>query len=398
VAIKLLLKALTPKPIYLTEMTYYSEMAKTLVNLSGQFEAFTGKTVVVTGHTGFKGSWLAIWLKMLGANVIGVALTPTSEPSLFEACSVTNGIVDLRVDVRDSGAIANLMVKYQPDFVFHLAAQSLVHQSYANPLLTWETNLLGTLNVLEGVRKLDSACSVVIITSDKCYENVEWIWGYREIDRLGGIDPYSASKAAAEIAIKSHVKSYFPSADSKIRIASARAGNVIGGGDWAENRIVPDCVRNWSMGENAKIRNPNATRPWQHVLEPLSGYMTLALALSRNSELHGESFNFGPQSQQDFSVLDLVNEMSDHWNSASRIEILDTSNEKYEAGLLKLNCDKALSQLNWHTALNFKDTVRMTSEWYRSYYQDQLSILKFTEVQISEYLLTAKSMGLEWAL
>jgi len=211
-----------------------------------KIKAFHGAKVLITGHTGFKGSWLAAWLKLLGAEVVGIALDPPTTPSHFSDGSIGEGIVDLRVDVRDCVAMEGAILSAQPDFVFHLAAQPLVRPSYENPLETWQTNVLGTLHVLEALRKLDKPCSAVIITSDKCYDNVEWVWGYRETDAMGGPDPYSASKGAAELAIRSHIKSYFPKETSKVRIASARAGNVIGGGDWSENRIVPDCVRAWS--------------------------------------------------------------------------------------------------------------------------------------------------------
>jgi len=277
-------------------------------------EVFKNKGVVVTGHTGFKGSWLTAWLKHIGAKVVGIALDPPTCPSHFSAAGLDNGVLDLRVDIRHAVEVERIILDAQPDFVFHLAAQPLVRRSYDDPLETWQTNVLGTLHVLEALRKLDKPCASVIITSDKCYDNVEWVWGYRETDAMGGPDPYSASKGAAELAVRSHIKSFFPKATSKVRIATARAGNVIGGGDWAENRIVPDCVRAWSRGEGVELRNPASTRPWQHVLEPLSGYLSLAAALAVREELHGEPFNFGPPAQQNHSVLELVQEMSKHWD------------------------------------------------------------------------------------
>ena len=277
-------------------------------------DAFHGKTVVVTGHTGFKGAWLTAWLKQLGANVVGIALNPPTSPSHFEVANLAKGMTDLRIDIRNRSELEHAIVAAQPDFVFHLAAQALVRKSYDEPVETWQTNVLGTLHVLEALRKLENPCTAVIITSDKCYDNVEWVWGYRETDAMGGPDPYSASKGAAELAIRSHIKSYFPKSTSKVRIASARAGNVIGGGDWSENRIVPDCVKAWSSGNVVELRNPHSTRPWQHVLEPLSGYLTHAIALSQQPELHGESFNFGPPANQNHSVLELVQRMSLHWD------------------------------------------------------------------------------------
>ena len=368
-----------------------------MIENSNMSQSFRGKTVVLTGHTGFKGSWLAHWLQQLGAIVIGISLEPPTSPSHFAVTNLHKTLKDLRIDVRDGELIKRILVEARPDFVFHLAAQSLVQESYENPIETWQTNVLGTLNVLEALRSLDNFCSCVIITSDKSYENVEWVWGYRETDRLGGKDPYSASKAAAEMAIHSHVMSYFPTDSSKVRIASARAGNVIGGGDWAENRIIPDCVKNWSQGNAAKLRNPNATRPWQHVLEPLSGYLVLAQSLGVKPELHGESFNFGPHSQKDYTVLDLVSEMSTHWDLVTWDGIPPTISQRHEAGLLKLNCDKALNFLNWQSILNFENTIRMTADWYKAYYQNPVSISSVTKSQINEFQATAKSQGVPWA-
>jgi CDP-glucose 4,6-dehydratase len=358
--------------------------------------SFKGKSVLVTGHTGFKGSWLTAWLKLLGANVTGISLDAPTVPSHFIASRLFEDIKDLRIDVRNQLSIENAILEAQPDFVFHLAAQSLVRKSYENPIETWQTNVIGTLHVLEALRKLQKSCSVVIVTSDKCYNNVEWSWGYRETDPLGGADPYSASKGAAEFAINSYVKSFFPSATSKVRIASARAGNVIGGGDWAEDRVIPDCIKSWSTNSPAKLRNPSATRPWQHVLEPLSGYLSLAMELQDNTNLHGEAFNFGPNSQTDRSVLDLVSEMSRHWSQVKWSIEQTKLNEHYEAGLLKLNCDKASRLLNWRSRLNFSDTVRMTAEWYQFYYQNPAIIQSKSAEQISEYVEFAAGQGLQW--
>lgn len=360
-------------------------------------KSFKNKTVLITGHTGFKGAWLTAWLKQLGAKVVGVALEPPTDPSHFVAAQLGEDIVDLRIDIRTRTDLEDAIFSAQPDFVFHLAAQALVRRSYDDPLDTWQTNVLGTLHVLEALRKLDKPCAAVIITSDKCYDNVEWVWGYRETDALGGPDPYSASKGAAELAIRSHIKSYFPQATSKVRIASARAGNVIGGGDWAEHRIVPDCVKAWSTDNLVELRNPHSTRPWQHVLEPLSGYLSLAIALSQRSELHGQPFNFGPQTQQNHSVLDLVQQMALHWNQVRWQDVSGGAVGPYESGLLKLNCDKALHDLKWHAVMGFEDTVRMTAEWYRAYYQKPEQIAVTTEAQIAAYTLIAKEHGLGWA-
>ena len=348
------------------------------------FRIFQNKTVLITGHTGFKGSWLSMWLKSLGAKVIGVALEPPSQPSHFEVAGLLEIIDDNRLDIRDGNDFKEMVSQTQPDFVFHLAAQALVRESYNDPIVTYQTNTLGTLNLLEALRPLKKKCAVVLITSDKCYKNVEWVWGYRETDALGGPDPYSASKGAAELVIRSHVKSFFPK-DGPVRIAVGRAGNVIGGGDWASDRIVPDCARSWAKGETVQLRNLQATRPWQHVLEPLSGYLTLATQLSQNHELHGEPFNFGPPAHQNRTVLELVQAMSRHWEQASWEDISVSVEQPYESGLLKLNCDKALHYLGWQATLSFPETVRMTAEWYRSYYENSSTIREVTYAQIREY-------------
>ena len=360
------------------------------------YQAFHNKKVIVTGHTGFKGSWLTAWLKVLGANVVGIALDPPSRPSHFDASGLRDGILDLRFDIRDRIVLENAFVATQPDFVFHLAAQALVRRSYEDPLETWQTNVLGTLHVLEALRKLERPVAAVLVTSDKCYDNVEWVWGYRETDSMGGPDPYSASKGAAELAIRSHIKSYFPKETSNVRIASARAGNVIGGGDWAADRIVPDCVKAWSINKLVDLRNPNSTRPWQHVLEPLSGYLNLAIALSQQPELHGEPFNFGPQAQQNHSVLELVQQMSEHWDQVRWQDVSNAAAGPYESGLLKLNCDKSLRYLKWHAVMGFEETVRMTAEWYRAYYQSPTEIASTTNAQIAAYTEFAKKQGLAW--
>ena len=305
---------------------------------------------------------------------------------------------DLRIDICDCEALEKAIISIQPDFVFHLAAQALVRPSYESPVETWKTNVLGTLHVLEALRKLDKSCAAVIITSDKCYDNIEWIWGYRENDAMGGLDPYSASKGAAELAIRSHIKSYFPKETSKVRIASARAGNVIGGGDWAADRIVPDCVKAWSTDDKVLLRNPHSTRPWQHVLEPLSGYLSLAIALSQKPELHAEPFNFGPPAQQNNSVLELVKQMSLYWEQVRWQDVSESATGPYESGLLKLNCDKALHYLHWNAVMGFEDTVRMTAEWYRSYYEEPKNIAKTTQSQIEAYMSLAKKQGLSWAV
>ena len=359
---------------------------------------FSGKKVLVTGHTGFKGSWLVSWLLNLGAEVTGLALQPHTSPSHFELLGITSKIKDIRMDIRDNKNIANLITELQPDFIFHLAAQAIVADSFIEPFETFDVNVMGTASILDAARGLSGNCVVVIITSDKCYENVGWDWGYRENDLLGGIDPYSASKAAAENIVSSFFRSYFSSPDSNIRIASARAGNVIGGGDWSENRIVPDCIRAWANGSISTIRNPHSTRPWQHVLEPLSGYLALAASLSGSSKLSGSSFNFGPSNDVSFSVGDLVEEMSHYWPNATWKSATEAPSIGYESPLLQLNCEKARSQLSWSSVLNFAQTVKMTAEWYKTFYDGESDTYGNSLSQINHYVELAKQRGLKWVV
>lgn len=360
-------------------------------------DTFANKSVMITGHTGFKGSWLSLWLSQLGAEVYGVSLDPPSTPSHFTVARLASKIHDYRIDIRDSVSLNNLVEEIQPDFVFHLAAQALVRHAYVSPADTWQTNLMGSINVLESLRLLKQNCIAVFITSDKCYDNLEWIWGYRETDALGGRDPYSASKGAAELAIRSYVSSFF-SADALVRIGIGRAGNVVGGGDWAEDRIVPDCMRAWSQGATVPLRHPLATRPWQHVLEPLSGYLSLAMALKDNPCLHGEPFNFGPSAQQNHTVGELVSAMGNHWDRVRWDDVSVNHGGPYESDLLKLNCDKALHYLNWQAAWSFEDTVRETALWYKRFYEHPSeSTAEFSLQQITAYVDAAKLKGISWA-
>ena len=349
---------------------------------------FAGASVVVTGHTGFKGSWLAAWLQLLGANVTGISLDPVGPTTHYEAIKLGGYIRDLRIDIRQQDDISEAISRSNPDYLFHLAAQALVGEAYVNPIKTWNTNVLGTLHVLEGLKNLTKPCASVFITSDKCYENQEWVWGYKETDPLGGVDPYSASKAACEILIHSHIRSFMTS-DGPQKIATARAGNVIGGGDWSFNRIVPDAIRACVSNKAIELRNPNSTRPWQHVLEPLGGYLKLAGALRDNPNLHGESFNFGPNAQNNHTVQQLVNALQIRWGVCAGVTILDASNQQmHEAGLLKLNCDKALSLLDWSPVLNFNESINLTCDWYKKYYEHPDMMLLFTRHQINEYMKT----------
>ena len=357
---------------------------------------FRNKKVLVTGHTGFKGSWLCSWLTHLGAKVVGVSIDVPSSPSNYNASFIENIIEDQRLDIRDTSAIKVLVEKIRPDFVFHLAAQALVRASYMSPIETIKTNAIGTANILESLKGLDKKVVAIMITSDKVYDNVEWAWGYRETDRIGGKDPYSASKGMAELVIRSYVESFFNSQNSNVRIGISRAGNVIGGGDWATDRIIPDCIKAWSKNQIVDIRSPHSTRPWQHVLEPLSGYLKLAQNLDESNKGHGQSYNFGPSSEQTFPVSELINEMSKHWNKVKWNDISSDMVHMQEAGLLKLNCDKALFDLNWYSVLKFEETVKMTVEWYKYYYQNKdHSMYKFSIEQIQHYINLSKSRDIE---
>ena len=360
-------------------------------------EEFYNKKIVVTGHTGFKGSWLTAWLLRLGARVVGISLDIPTMPAHFVTAQLEGRITHHFADVRNASRLVQLIDAEQPDFVFHMAAQPLVRKSYREPLSTIETNVMGTANVLEAVRLLNRPCNVVVITSDKCYDNVEQVWGYRETDSLGGKDPYSASKGAAELIVKTYASSYFNMANSPVKVAVGRAGNVIGGGDWAEDRIVPDCVRAWSSGKPVDIRYPQATRPWQHVLEPLSGYLQLALELARRPDLNSEPYNFGPPAHQNATVAELLNAMQVHWPN-TRWNDVSGAEKLHEAGLLKLCCDKALQQMGWRPVMDFAETVRFTAAWYCAYYANpNESNWEFTQSQIAEYEALAVVRNLSWA-
>jgi CDP-glucose 4,6-dehydratase len=362
---------------------------------------YRGKRVLLTGHTGFKGAWLAEWLLSLGAEVTGFALPSATTPSLFEQLGLASRLVHIEGDVRDFAAVRAALDKARPDFVFHLAAQPLVRLSYDQPVETYATNVMGTVNVLEAVRLAARHCVVVAITTDKCYENKEWVQSYREEDPMGGYDPYSSSKGAAELVIASYRRSYFSASDSPVKLASARAGNVIGGGDWALDRIVPDCIRALQRGETIPVRNKIATRPWQHVLEPLSGYLWLGACL-HSSELTAFSsqlssaFNFGPSLSSNRTVAELVQEILKHWPG----EWADKSDPKavHEAKLLNLATDKAHHFLGWAPAWPFAETLAQTVSWYRQATYASIDIHALTTSQIHTYTAAAKSAGITWAI
>lgn len=359
--------------------------------------AFAGRRVLVTGHTGFKGSWLCEWLLQLGADVVGLGLPPNTQPALFDQLRLADRIHSVFADVRNADSVMRLAAESRPDYVFHLAAQPLVRRSYREPVLTWQCNVMGTLHVLEALRTFKHPCAAVLVTTDKCYENREWLYGYREEDSLGGFDPYSSSKAAAEIAITAWRRSFYK--NHPVRFASARAGNVIGGGDWSEDRIIPDCARAWLANRPVRIRNPNATRPWQHVLEPLSGYLALAAALAHptaSSELLGP-FNFGPSQDGNRTVRQLLEEAIQHVPGAWQ----DTSDPSapHEAGLLQLATDKAAALIHWRPAWSFKEAVRETVKWYFdvSHSADPDAACHRLRDQIQTYTASASNLRIPWA-
>lgn len=329
-----------------------------------------GRRVFVTGHTGFKGSWLCQWLLKLGAEVRGFSLEPPTNPSLFAALELSREMDSLTGDIRDAEALERAVKDFRPDIIFHLAAQPIVRLSYKEPRLTYETNVMGTLNLYESVRACDSVRTVVSITTDKCYENREWVWGYRENDPMGGYDPYSSSKGCAEILSAAYRRSYFnPEQYGKthqVALATARAGNVIGGGDWAQDRLVPDCIRSLVKNEAIPIRSPRATRPWQHVLEPLSGYLLLAQRMSANGVSYSEGWNFGPGDDGVMDVENVVKNVIQAWGSG---EYHITSDADYhEAHLLKLDASKARAMLGWQARWGCEDAIKYSSEWYFGFY------------------------------
>ena len=356
---------------------------------------FDGLRVLLTGHTGFKGSWLSLWLAKLGANVTGLSIDIPTTPSLFELADVSDCIDHRFGDVRDATAMEVLVRDVQPDVVFHLAAQPLVRLSYREPLATLDTNVIGTANVLEAVRTRGERCDIVVVTSDKCYRNDGRREGYRESDPMGGHDPYSMSKGAAELVVDCWRSSYFGQPESQVRLASARAGNVIGGGDWAKDRIVTDCVAALTKGESIRIRNPLAIRPWQHVLEPLSGYMWLAHQLRSGAEV-AEGWNFGPDQDSIRNVQQLVKELVKNWGSGSATYVEEAEPHK-EATTLSLNIEKAWSELAWKPVWAFDRMVSETVSWFQAWSQGEQNLRRLTEGQIDSYVRDAAASTIRWA-
>ncbi|WP_299153945.1 CDP-glucose 4,6-dehydratase [uncultured Christiangramia sp.] len=324
-----------------------------------------GKRVFLTGHTGFKGSWLSLWLHSMGAEVMGYALAPNTTPSLFEIAKIENLMKSEIGDIRDLAKITNSVNRFKPDILIHMAAQPLVRLSYAEPVETYSTNVMGTVNVLEAAKKVQALKAIVSVTTDKCYENKEWEWGYRENEPMGGHDPYSSSKGCAELVTAAYRKSFFNSEDSA-SLASARAGNVIGGGDWAEDRLIPDILQSFNNSEPVIIRNPLATRPWQHVLEPLSGYLILAEDLFNKGNEVSEGWNFGPNDEDCQPVASILDRMVSKWGEGASWE-LDHNSNPHEAGFLKLDCSKAKSKLDWNPVWNLDTTLDLIVDWYKAW-------------------------------
>jgi CDP-glucose 4,6-dehydratase len=330
-----------------------------------------GKKVFLTGHTGFKGGWLSLWLSSMGAKVTGYALAPNTESNLFTVLGINSIIHKSHIfNICDLTTLKKLMIHAEPDILIHMAAQPLVRYSYANPVETYATNVMGTVNVLEAARAIDSIRATVIVTTDKCYENKEWAWGYRENEAMGGYDPYSNSKGCAELVTSAYRQSFFVSGSSCNGIASVRAGNVIGGGDWSVDRLIPDAIRAFELNYPLMIRNPLATRPWQHVLEPLSGYLILAQALYSDCNKFGSGWNFGPRDEDNRSVQEVVELMISHWGKSARWE-KEGSEQPHEANLLKLDCSKALQQLGWSPRWSLEVAIEKTVSWQKSYQNNE---------------------------
>jgi CDP-glucose 4,6-dehydratase len=347
-------------------------------------KSFNNKKILITGHTGFKGSWLTLWLLKYGARIMGISDKIPTKPSLYDALKLKKKIIDVQLDIRNSEKLNININKFKPDYIFHFAAQALVKKSYKYPVQTFCTNAIGTLNLLETLRttKIKKKIITIIITSDKSYKNIEKKKSYVETDILGGYDPYSASKASAELIINSYFESFLKN-KKNILIGIARAGNVVGGGDWSEDRLVPDCIRSWKKNEKVTIRNPKSTRPWQHVLEALFGYLTFANKLKDKKKLNGEVFNFGPNNKSNHTVEELVLEIKKFWKNIKWKIKKDNTN--LESKLLKINSDKAKKYLKWKCILSFSVTTKFIADWYLNYYNNKKNIFLLSLKQIEIY-------------
>jgi CDP-glucose 4,6-dehydratase len=354
---------------------------------------YRGRRVFLTGHTGFKGAWLAAWLLDLGAEVAGYALAPSTKPALFDRLGLSRRMAHTRGDVTYAPRLARALKAHRPEIVFHLAAQALVRPSYADPVGTYRTNVLGTVNLFEAARAARSVKAVVNVTSDKCYENREWVYGYREMDPMGGHDPYSASKGCAELVTSSYRNSFF--APAGLGLASGRAGNVIGGGDWSVDRLIPDCVRALTCGRVIDLRNPGATRPWQHVLEPLSGYLQLGALLRRDPSRYAAGWNFGPDDDSVLTVEQVVQRIVGFWGDG-RYRVLKTP-QPHEAKLLKLDASLARQRLGWRPVWDIDTALSMTVSWYRAHADGRMPLSRLTSDQIRAYTERAGERGLAWA-
>lgn len=344
-----------------------------------------GKQVFLTGHTGFKGSWLSLWLTSMGAKVTGYALAPNTTPNLFDVLGINSLVVKSHIaDVRDLISLKKAICEARPDLVIHMAAQPLVRYSYENPVETYATNVMGTVNVLEGTRIIDSVRGTLVITTDKCYENKEWVWGYRESDPIGGHDPYSNSKGCSELVTSAYRQSYFSDDSSTNKVATARAGNVIGGGDWSEDRLIPDAIKAFEANKPLMLRNPLATRPWQHVLEPLSGYLILAQALYDQGSAFASGWNFGPNNDDNRSVQDVVELLISGWGEIVRWEKLG-SEQPHESSLLRLDCSKARTQLGWAPKWTLELAIQKIIEWQKAYKAKE-NMQQFSLAQIKQYI------------
>jgi CDP-glucose 4,6-dehydratase len=351
-------------------------------------DVYRGRRVLITGHTGFKGSWLSLWLQELGASITGIALAPATSPNHWDLINID--IADCRFDIRDADNLRRVAAESRPEIVFHLAAQPLVRRSYRDPLETWSTNVMGTANLLEACRHTDSVRAVVVVTTDKVYENKEWSWGYREIDRLGGHDPYSASKAATELVVSSFRKAFFHAANAPL-LATARAGNVIGGGDWSEDRLIADAVRAVTGHTSLEIRSPQATRPWQHVLECLSGYLLLGQFLLDGRREYADAWNFGPDPDGNRTVSDVLNLFRTHWPELTWHTA--TEPQSHEANLLYLDSAKAKAGLGWRPVWTLQEAVSTTARWYQAYLEHGRIE---SSTQLAQYIEAACNAGLPW--